>query len=313
MTRKKVFYLLTMVFAAVGLSSCDQDMESQQPQQAKQAQLRIDPTISSRIETRAEKNVWARGDALGIFLCTQDGKIDSPYLGKDSYSNVLYTYSGSLWDASRETNLGVDAASVYAYYPYISNADPTAIPIELEGQTDYLYGKGDTLVNYLQKVATIRMKHAMTQFSLQLTLGEYDGDGYVSSIKIKNAGTGKHLVDGGTMNIQSGQIQGGEPKDLTVWTGDSVSVKGNKLTLSYILVPTGSTESEGDIRLEITIDGKVFYYDFKAGTDWKAGYRNIYRSTINSNALVIDPINGIIIEPWKDNSENTQVELVPVS
>lgn len=305
--------LLACAFAAFTITSCNQDLESPQPTDGRHAHLRIEPTISGRIDTRAEKNAWARGDVLGIFICTQDDKIDSPYLGKDSYSNVEYTYSGSLWDATRETNLGVDAGNVYAYYPYVSDADPTAIPVKVEGQTDYLYGKADTLVNYQQKVATIRMKHAMTQFSLQLTLGEYEGDGYVSSIKIRNSASAGHLVSSGTLNIQSGKIQGGEPTDLTVWTADSVSVKGNKLTVSQILVPTGSTQNEGDIRLEVTIDGKVFYYDFKAGTDWKAGYRNIYRSSINSNALVIDPENGIIIEPWKDNSENAQVELIPVS
>ena len=294
------------------MTSCNEDMENPKLPTTSGTQLQVAPYISTSLSTRAEKNNWAQKDSIGVFVCTSDGKIDSPYLGKDSYSNVLYSYENSLWNSSKEVNLGTEKASVFAYYPYTAGADPKALDISLEDQTDYLYGKADTLVNYLQKTATIKMKHAMTQFVLQLTLGKYDGEGIVSQIKLVNQNSAKHIVDGGKMNIENGEISGGTAEDRIIWN-DSTELKGSKLNLATILVPTGETLTAGDIRLEITIDGKVFYYDFKAGTDWKAGYKNIYRSAINSNELIIDPENGIVIEPWVDKSDNPDVELIPVS
>lgn len=312
MKRIGILSMMGLLAAGCLMTSCNEDMEQPRISVPSGTQLHIAPIISNNISTRAEKNTWAEKDSIGIFVCSSDGKVDSPYLGKESYSNILYSYENSLWNSSKEVNLGTEMASVYAYYPYSADADPKAIEISLDNQTDYLYGKADTLVNYLQKTATIRMKHAMTQFVLQLTLGKYDGEGIVSQIKLVNQNNKEHIVDGGKLDIGSGEITGGSAADRIIWN-DSTELKGSKLNLASILVPTGETDAEGDIRLEITIDGKVFYYDFKEGTDWKAGYKNIYRSAINSNELIIDPENGIIIEPWVDKSDNPDIELIPVS
>lgn len=270
--------------------------------------LTINAQIGNSV-SRAEKLAWETGDKVGIYVC--EGTIDKPYNSSAEYSNALFTYTGTKFE-SETLLLDEREGAVWGYYPYIENlSDPQVLPIDITTQTDHLWGEADTKVSVVSRNANINMNHALSQviFKIKKT-DKYEDLGVLSAVTLKNMGSATPIQKQGTLNITNGNIT--TTQAGTIDFGANVTLTSEYVSLSSIVIPVSATTGK-DMRVEFTIDGRGFYYDFPAGTAWKAGYRNIYTIALDNNSLIIggDDGSGVIIEPWVDTPDEN-ISLVPI-
>ena len=313
---KKILFA-SLVAAGAAFAACSSDGPLPEPGDTPVIQ---GPTRSMTVEaylenfdsnmTRAQAGPiadWASGDEIGLFLSS--GELGNPYLGKADYSNVKVTFSNQGWQMD-EVLLGEPEANVFAYYPWKNDVDPTALDVKLD-QTDYLYGQSDAPVSYTSRNAKIAMHHALTQFVVYFTRGSYKKPGVITNVQVKNMHSAENIVNGGKLNLATGKVTGGEVTAVELFSGsETLPDKSSNVNFCKLLVPFGALAAAGDVRLQLTIDGVDFYFDFAKNTEWKAGYRNVYRATINSNSLEIGK-DDITIEPWVDE-EDKDAEFKPL-
>lgn len=267
--------------------------------------------------TRSEKTGWVEGDVLGVFVC--NGTIDKPYLGNpDRYNNVEFRHNGKGFTAPN-VYLDENPAEVFAYYPHgLSNMDGTAVSVESNTQTDYLYGHSATPASISQKNVNIEMKHALSQVVFKIRKGvTYDeGPALLESLKIENNDTNNIFQTSGTLNLGSGQITGTSTNGiLTLIPGTTLLLTESFQSISSICLPVSATSGK-NIKAVFTIDGREFRYEFPVSTTWTPGMRNIYTLTVNNSGVEIGgggegSDDGITIEPWGASSDN-DISLVPI-
>lgn len=306
---------LILVFAVL-LASCNNNDVIEKA--SGDVEMAINAYISKSPTTRVnEKADWQENDVLGVFLC--NGTIEQPYLGNtERYVNVPFRHNGKGFVAGN-IYLDENLAEVYAYFPYsaVSTAG-TAIPVESNTQTDYLYGHAETPASISQKNVNIEMKHALSQVVFRIRKSEkYDeGSGTLSSLKIENNDSQNVFKTAGTLDLSSGVISGTSNMGvLTLMPGNNLLLTTEYQSVSSICLPVGPTTGK-NIRAVFSIDDRQFRFEFPAGTNWSAGYRNIYTLTVENSGLIIGggengTDEGITIEPWGDGASN-DISLVPI-
>lgn len=266
------------------------------PQIEQRAALCVDVVLDGQ-STRAQSGpltAWMDGDEVGLFLLPGESPsvYDSP-----AYRNVRMLRQESEWHYD-ELLLTKESAGVCAYYPWKASEDPKAVGITLD-QTDYLYGSGKSVVSYAIPSTLITMHHAMTQFALFLKRGTYQGTGRIQSVRLSNREGAQAILDGGLLDVTTGNIFGGKPADLQLGTGEMTLPfsSGQECSVASIMVPF-SPIGEGDVRLEVQVDSERYYYNLPAGTAFAAGKCNIIHATVNSASLDASAAD-ISIEPWQ--------------
>lgn len=262
----------------------------------------------------AEKLVWEKDDALGVFVC--NGTIEKPYLDNvERYSNVEFIHNGKSFIASK-IYLDENPAAVFAYYPYsATNKLGTAIAVESSTQTDYLYGKSSTAASITNKNVDIEMKHALSQivFKLRKSLTYNEGPGLLTTLKIENVSAVNAFKVTGTLDLGTGKITGTSTSgQLVLMPNSNILLTEAFQSVSSICLPVDATIGK-DIAAVFTIDDRQFKYVFPASTVWEAGLRNVYTLTVNNSGLEIGGENGtgITIEEWGSNADS-DISLVPI-
>lgn len=268
------------------------------------------------VNTRAEKSVWAKNDALGVYVT--EGTLDKPYLSNTTrYNNINFLHNGKYFTAS-DIYLDETAATIYGYYPYNSAVTSgTSVPVESSTQTDYLYGVSTTPASISQKNVDITMKHALSMlvFKLRKASTYTEGAGLVTKIVIENHDATNSFKIAGTLNIQTGTVTGTSTNGslALVPTDGSLVLTETFQNMSAICLPVAATSTKA-IRATFTIDGRTFRFVFPEATKWEAGFRNNYSLTMGNTGLEIGgegTDSGIAIEPWGDTTDS-DISLVPV-
>ena len=136
-------------------------------------------------------------ESRAIFKGTElavNSKVGAKLGGYDSYSSLFYTYKqdgpDKYWDAGTDIVLSDTEGTFYSYFPYSSNVDITAIPVDMTAadQTDWLYGVPVTKVNEDKADIAVTLNHALANINVTLADGTYAGTGNVSSISVQSAG-----------------------------------------------------------------------------------------------------------------------------
>jgi hypothetical protein len=304
------------MFAAVAATACliscsdTNDVESPAEDASVRQQLSINPSIG--LPTRAVKTGWSEGDRLGVFVC--NGSPGNPYEGLASNLNVPFTFDGVRWTSARITLTGNEAA-VFACYPYSDAATAAAaMPVESASQTDYLYGEGSSRANYLSRNVDIEMKHALSFVTFRMGKSNYTlGPGSLTRVVISNENGATALKSAGTLNIATGAVTSSTPRNLDLPA--TVDIQSAGTSFSAIVMPVSPLAGADLLKVTFTIDGEELYHFFRAGTEWKQGYRNIYSFTLSDNGIEIGGGpdgggGGITIEHWTDDDEGT-VNLIP--
>ena len=196
------------------------------------------------------------GSSIGLNLMAEDG---SAYDGQVFY-NLQYTAAGEgaaqTWSSTTPASLSSSIGKVIAYYPYNDdeNLDITAVPVETESQTDYMYAKPVTGVNLVSPNANLTMQHALTDIRINVKKGTYTGTGEVTKITAKAPAFATHA----TMNAETGVFSNvtGSGAQFVHELTDAAIATGN-ITHDFLVVPDADNAS-GDVTIFVTIDGKKF-------------------------------------------------------
>lgn len=236
--------------------------------------------------------------------------------------------------------LSSTVGKLYAYYPYAeSNTDATglAIPMTLpaaqgDGITDgskdednvwdYMYATPVANVSNSTEHVDFVMKHALTMLSFKFVRDTYPGEGKISKIKVYNKEAGDYVKNGAaTMHIGTGAITAttaGEiyclPEQVLTDVGADDATTGLMATIPHMLVyPNATAMADGSVRLEITMDGKV--YDIALPNKikqaqepytWVAGKNYVYTLKMTGYGFGADDPDGrddidVTIAEWDED------------
>ena len=137
--------------------------------------LQLSVTANAPLVSRAIINdtYLPDGSQIGVTLTATDG---SAYDNQDFY-NLAYSASGTgaeqVWSSATPASLSTTSGKVIAYYPYNGSEelDLTAIPVETASQTDYMYAKPVTGIDFTSADINLNMQHAMTDIRINLKKG----------------------------------------------------------------------------------------------------------------------------------------------
>lgn len=198
---------------------------------------------------------------IGVALVAQDGTEYDDI----NYANVPYIATGNgvdvkqTWTCTQATapSLSTSFGKVAAYYPYNESVtDVTALQVETDTQTDYMYATWYDGLYSANSVARLTMQHALSVIRVKLSCTDTSIPAQVSSITaigtvlgsngIINAGTGVYssvigLADGVTRDV-----------DFTVGTTATET--------DLLVVPNETATGGGDLTIKVVAGGRTFTY-----------------------------------------------------
>jgi hypothetical protein len=247
--------------------------------------MSVSPSVAPVLTKSGVVEQFTSSSKIGMFITT--GNLGNNYTSDTQNVNVPAAFDGTNWTLGREVKLSNDVAAVYAYYPYNAlNSNGSAIDVETDSQTDYLYA-AKAFVNASQPKASLLMKHAMSLVSLVIKKNDYKGDGKVSKVEI----VGVQSV--GKMDIASGVVTRAGVSSTYTRSCD-YTLNDNSLTKNRIIsLPLKVSETSG-VSIKVTVDGRGFSYDVPATHIWNAGYESTY--TLNLHDTSIDELTDVALD-----------------
>ena len=246
--------LLAALSAMTALSACnDEDTFAAQPDAAC---LQVNATMAGA-STRAaiEGTELPQGAQIGVSVFNSDG---SNYNGKtDGCLNIPYTRQTG-WQTRNPISLSHTVGKAVAYYPYSPEiGDISAVPVETESQTDYLYSDWVNDLTYQNNQADFSMNHALCAIQLNLVNESYEADkGEVTSLAV----TSDDLATKGTLNAMTGALSAFSGQGTRIAVNKTFLLSKEVQSTKIIGIPTGHRGLEArrhpDLTVEVTIDGK---------------------------------------------------------
>ena len=250
------------------------------------------------ITARAPIHGTALPDAsnIGISLVAEDG---TPYDGV-TYDNLKYTAAGTAPDQSWSTpnvpTLSSSTAKLVAYYPWTENTDYSAVPVETDTQTDYMYSQWLTGLSNANPNANIVMKHALTAVRVALVKGDFTADVDVSSVSVKSPA----FATAGAMDATTGALT-----ELT-GIGDAVTVAADfpltaqATNVEVMAVPDVSVSS-GVTTVTTQIGDRKYSVNINFTESYKQGYIYTYTLTLNNTGM---EVTSVAVTPWEEGTQD---------
>ena len=298
--------IATIVATAIFMSCSKNGNEVLNSTESVESMLNVRTTFAVP-ETRADISSFPDRACIGLFITS--GSLGNSYNGVANYVNVKSQYNrgSNAWSQTPPVYLTPALATIYAYYPYSESVRTGNIPIDHLSQLDYLYGthsNGQGTVNSEYPTVSLTMRHALALLQFNINRSNYEGVGVVTKIEVANAIGKTCIFSQGTLNIQTGGIAltSGEndPAFISNSSGlytipqSSTSVES---PLRILILPTESIPGAGDVKVNFTIDGKIYTWDVPASTVWNSGTKNIYSVSLSGRELVV---SGVTIVNWTD-------------
>lgn len=277
---KKTTFLIAAL--ALTLGSCSNEEGPAMPSEEKVA-AEVTAEIGG-MSTRATGTTWDNADVIGISTTSN---------GKTSYTNVPYTFDGTMFAATDPIYFqDINAVTFSAYYPYSASAfadaaNPSiAINTDAASQSaanqpgiDFLYASGATASVAAPNVSftgASSFNHRMSQISVQFI----EGDGVKFNGKLTGY-TVKGLTLSGKFNPATGvaSVGAASPADLSI-SLDGATVSPDAL----ILIP----QQFEKLSMELTLDGVTYKTDLVVdGNELLAGKNYLFKVTVNKTGLTV--------------------------
>lgn len=247
--------------------------------------------ISTTIQTRAVTTAFTSGDKMSIFV-----KSGSAVNSEDYVSAVTATLDKSTWIISPQVELKTEAY-VFALYPYSSNINPDAVPVNVGSQTDFLYSGDPVKVSPTSPKATLTMKHALPMLAFNIASNGYTAEGKLTSILL----TGKVLQTEGTLNVSNGNITGTKPGEYNITMSKSITKEGWTEQLPQMFcLPFAAVENK--VKATFTIDGKEFSASLPE-ISVESGMKYLFRLMLDKDQIKFLPDQTEVISLNKDTDQ----------
>ena len=265
--------------------------------------LQLSVTANAPLVSRAIINdTYLPDDSqIGVTLTATDG---SAYDNQDFY-NLAYTASGTgaeqVWNSATPASLSTTSGKVIAYYPYNGSEelDLTAIPVETASQTDYMYAKPVTGIDFTSADINLNMQHAMTDIRINLKKGTYTGTGEVTKVTAKAAA----FATSATMDAETGvfaNVSGSGAQFVQEFT--DLTLTTTVYSQDFLMVPDTKSTS-GEVSILTIIDGKKFAVTVPYTESFQQGYSYVYNLTLDNSGLVLE---GVDVSKWSVKVEEEQ-------
>lgn len=234
------------------------------------------------------------GAQVGVHLV--DGTSTGFYQGHD-YSNVLYTMNSGKLTTDETVMLTPTSGTVYAYYPYVPDADITSLPVSALTQTDYMYATSHSGLTFSNYSASLVMNHAMAVASFRIVKGNYGGACKVSQVAVK----GSNLYTSAKYNGKNGSILSRSSANSFITSSEgSFTMTTSGTARNIILIPASVS---GSATVSINLDG----YDRTVTVPSfypQAGKRYTYTLTVNEEEIIV---SNVTVDPWVENNSQYNV------
>ena len=215
--------------------------------------------------------------------------------GYDDADNIKFTAatqdSKQVWNPASDIVLDETKGTLYAYYPWKSGTDLSAISVETASQTDYLYAEPVANVSEKNANVPVTMKHMLANVKIAINKGTYVGTGNISKIAIQSDG----FATAGTFN--AAQETPGFVADSYTGVGDVITnttattLGGNAIDIMVV-----SNDAEKPITIAATIDG-VEYTATTTAVELAKGNSYQYTLTLNSTFM---SVSKVTVTPWNN-------------
>lgn len=314
--KDKITYMQRMTMLCIGAlvavsfmfttSSCNKsdDLEYEFDSLALKAKGKFLYSFFLREGEEIEKQYWKDGNLVGLYL-TKD-TLGNPYEDMpELYSNIRHQFLSGVWFSDPyDIPLTKNEAVLYAYYPFVPNANPFAIDVNVRKQVDYMYGTHmypQKSVKSGNAVAYMDMKHVMAMLDFRFKKYDFKANVVVSDItirKVKPTSASDTILAiplAGKLNIQTGEVSYTEYgqmgyKDLFFQLKDEYTTANRFLCYAF------PYDIQGDeIELVLGINGKNYSVTLDWQNDWNRGYRSVYNITFTGKNLYLENVS---IDDW---------------
>ena len=237
-------------------------------------------------------NAMPSGSQIGIQL-TGDGY--------DAYNNIKFTATGSQWAPVSDVLLTKNKGTLYAYYPYAESTDLSAIAVETESQTDYLYATSVANINENNAEADLTMNHALANIKLQFINNNYGaGAGNVSNITVSGDGFATTATFNAAQATPEYVANSFAPTTGASITTDATVTLGHENAIDLLVIPNGQNKK---LTITAEIDGQQYTATTGSDITLQKGKSYLYKLSLSSTYMAVD--NSVAVTDWnKGNGES---------
>ena len=271
----KGIFLSLLLGSCLGLSSCsEEEIDS-----VERTKLELSFEIEGVKSRGRLTNNIPIGSKVGVKL---DGGASTDY---DIYKDLYYTCSGTednrTWTPSQDVGTSSNKATLYAYWPYTSGVNISAIPVDMTAadQIDWLYATPVEGICSNNAKIQATLNHALANISVSFDKGTYLGTGNITKIAVRGEG----IASKGTFNAAQ------TTPDFTRYTDKgaaferTVSTTPGGAAQEMMVIPTGV---ESPFTFTITLDGTEFTAT-TAPINLQKGYSYHYTLKLGSTSMEI--------------------------
>lgn len=237
----------------------------------KSAQL----SISTTILTKAVTTAFASGDRMNLYL-----KTESSLSSADRATSLSATCGGDgKWSVAPATELGEEKSYLFAFAPYSATAsDPSAVPVSIAAQTDYLYSGTTVTVSASSPQGVLTMKHALSILAFNLSLEGYEGTGELTSVELSGIPTQ------GTLNVSTGTVTATEKGNYTLNVQKTIANGWDEGVPQFFCLPFQPDAKETNVTFQI--DGRNFVVSLPQ-TGMETGMKYVFHLVLTKNGLTL--------------------------
>lgn len=293
MNMNKRFFILGLLIAGLASSSCENELQEEMvtglmektPLSIQVAAGQVEDTSTKAL---VEGNSLPVGSEIGLRV-VQAGK--STYDGT-TYENVKSSFDGTKWNVASDVLLSATPGTVYAYYPWKSGVNLTAVPLSSSGE-DFMCAAGQAVDNK-HPSASLTMNHVMAEVTVILENKDYTGTGSVTGLIWSSASASKS----GTLNATNGLISASDPGSVfdSGLSGTNTQSIYTSTRYSFLVVPTKTNAAP---TFNITMDG--YSYSATGGeVELKSGVRYTYKLMMKGTTLIV---GNVTVENWGNSDQ----------
>ena len=287
------FWSQTLLSLALVTSATSCSNDADEVNNSGQARLAINVALNQP-DSRAiiTGDAMPSGSEIGIQL-TGDGY--------DAYNNIKFTASGSVWAPVSDVLLTKNKGTLYAYYPYAESTDLSAIAVETESQTDYLYATPVANISENNAEANLTMNHALANIKLQFINNNYGaGDGNVSNITVSGDGFATTATFNAAQATPDYVANSFAPTTGASITTDATVTLGHENVIDLLVIPNGQSKK---LTITAEIDGQQYTATTAADITLQKGKSYLYKLSLSSTYMAVD--NSVAVTDWnKGNGES---------
>lgn len=240
---------------------------------------------SDSVDAASEVTFTTEVTRVGVLTELADGAQMNVYLAKSSTVSRTdemrkAVRQGGVWKGSPSITLQPDEERrLFAIYPFDQTAtDPTAYPVTVAAQEDYLYSGAGAPVTYQKPTTSLKMRHAMAMLAFDIR--SYVG-GALQSVTV--ADDANFPIEG-TLRVSSGRITESKRGSYTHVCDVKLSQGGGTGdAAAFFVIPFTAKAST---QLTLTVDGKTHVCTLPART-YERGMKYLLHLNLTEAGLTL--------------------------